>query len=266
MAKLAAAEAARVLLLGASGGGKTGMLASLAVAGYNLRILDFDNGTEILFHLLKSNPEALDRVDVEKCLDTYKQGGDKSVKWNTPTAFPHALKCLDNWPGLGKPSEWGLDTILVLDSGTFMGEAVMRYVLSANGKHGTSTDPKAGPTEPNWGSAIGLQEDFIAMLCGDQLKCHVIVTFHLKPVPVGGVEKPMPSALGKKFPPNVATYFNHALLANVVGSGAAQQRMLVTKPTGMIDLKSAAPASVKPEYPIATGMADYFKDVFGPLK
>lgn len=265
MAKLAAADTAKLLLLGNGGSGKTGALAALATAGYKIRVLDFDNGTEILFHTLKSTPDALDRIDVEKCLDTFKQGGDKSIKWNTPVAFPNALKCLDEWPGEGRPDSWGSDTILVLDSLTFLGDAIFRYVLSANGKHGASTDPKAGPTEPNWGSAINLQEDFLALLTSN-LKCHVIVTAHLKDVERGGINVPMPSALGKKLPPSVSTYFNHTLLVQTKGSGAAARRTIHTNTQGLIELKSAAPKSVQAEYPIETGLADYFKALFGPLK
>lgn len=266
MAKLSAADAAKVLMLGNGGAGKTGTLASLAKAGYKLNILDFDNGTEILYHTLKNDPAALARVDVEKCQDQFKMGTDKSIKWVTPLkAFPHALKCLDEWPGQGKPSEWGTDTIMVLDSGTFAGDAIFRYVLAANGKIGVSTDPKAGPTEPNWGSAINLQEDLLAMLTSN-LKCHVIVTFHLKDIERGGVNIPMPAALGRKLPPSVSTYFNHALLVQSKGSGPNAKRTIHTNTQGLIELKTAAPGSVQAEYPIETGMADYFKALFGPLK
>lgn len=267
MAKLTTTpEPIKMLFVGGSGAGKTGMLASLAVAGFKLRILDFDNGTEILGQVLKNNPEALDRVDVEKCLDTFAQSADKSIKWESKDkgtmAYPNALTILDNWPGYGKAKEFGDDTVVVLDSGTFLGEAIMRYVLSMNGKHGTTWDPKAGPTEPNWGSAIGLQEDFLALLTSN-LKCHLIVTFHLKEVDRGGVSIPVPSALGKKLPPNVATYFNHTLLAQ----NKQGVRKLLTQGAGLLDLKSAAPKSVKPEYSLETGMADYFKDCgFVPKK
>lgn len=265
MAKLESADSAKLLLLGQSGGGKTGMLASLAKAGYKLYILDFDNGTEILFHLLKGTP-ALDNVDVEKCLDAFKQGQDGSIKWESgdkkSMAYPTAIDKLDKWPGVGPVKEMGTDSIVVVDSLTFLGESIMRYVLSMNGKNGTTWDPKAGPTEPNWGSAIGLQEDFLALLTSKLIKCHVIVTAHLKDQERGGVNIPVPSALGKKLPPNVATYFNHALLAQSKGG----QRKLLTNTQGLLELKSAAPGSVKAEYPIETGLADYFKDVFGPLK
>lgn len=266
MAKLSGADSAKLLMLGNGGSGKTGTLAALAKAGYKVNILDFDNGTEILYHLLKDDPAALDRVDVEKCQDAFKQGTDKSIKWVTPlTAFPKALKLLDQWPDQGKPSEWGQDTVLVVDTLTFLGEAIFRYVLAANSKLGTSTDPKQGPTEPNWGSAINLQEDFLALLTSN-LKCHVIVMAHLKDVERGGVNIPLPSALGRKLPASVSTYFNHALMVKTSGSGASAKRVIHTKSQGLVELKTAAPTSVKAEYPIETGLADYFKDVFGPLK
>lgn len=170
-------------------------------------------------------------------------------------AYPRSLSVLDNWPGFGPAKEFGPDVVVVLDSLTFLGEAIMRYVLAMNGKTGTSWDPKAGPTEPNWGSAIGLQEDFLALLTSN-LKCHLIVTAHLKDIERGGVNIPVPSALGKKLPPNVATYFNHTLLAQAKSG----QRRLLTSVQGLLELKTAAPKSAKPEYPIDTGLADYFKD------
>lgn len=252
-------EPISMLYLGESGSGKTGSIASLAEAGYKIRLLDFDKGTEILGNMLSKSPEALARVDVEKCLDTFEQGADKSIKWKASDkgnmAYPKALTTLDKWPELGSAKEWGLDTVVVLDSLTFLGEAIMRYVLSMNGKFGTTWDPKAGPTEPNWGSAIGLQEDFLALLTSN-LKCHLIVTAHLKTQKRAGVDVPVPSALGQKLPPNVATYFNHTLLAQSKGG----VRKILTVAPGLLELKSAAPKSVKPEYPLETGLADYFKD------
>ena len=50
--------ATKMLLLGDSGAGKTGALASLAQAGYNLRILDLDSGVDVLRNLLGDNAAA----------------------------------------------------------------------------------------------------------------------------------------------------------------------------------------------------------------
>ena len=45
----------KMLLIGASGSGKTGALASLAAAGYKLRILDYDNGLDFLMRYMRKN-------------------------------------------------------------------------------------------------------------------------------------------------------------------------------------------------------------------
>ena len=50
----------KMLFIGPSGAGKTGALASLASAGYNLRILDMDNGLDVLANVL-NNPKTLTR-------------------------------------------------------------------------------------------------------------------------------------------------------------------------------------------------------------
>src|ERR1700756_571809 len=46
------ADTTKLLFLGDSGAGKTGALASLAGAGYRLRIADFDNGLDVLHNIL----------------------------------------------------------------------------------------------------------------------------------------------------------------------------------------------------------------------
>ena len=52
-------QTTKMLFIGDSGSGKTGALASLAAAGYNLRILDVDNGVDILANLLRDPQVAL---------------------------------------------------------------------------------------------------------------------------------------------------------------------------------------------------------------
>ena len=53
-------DVTKLLLVGDSGSGKTATLATLANAGYNLRILDFDDGLAILPEFLLDS--AVDRV------------------------------------------------------------------------------------------------------------------------------------------------------------------------------------------------------------
>ena len=53
-------DVTKLLLVGDSGSGKTASLAELANAGYNLRILDYDDGLAILPEFL--NSDAVNRV------------------------------------------------------------------------------------------------------------------------------------------------------------------------------------------------------------
>ena len=46
--QFAASQTIKALFMGHSGAGKTGALAALAAAGYNVRVLDLDKGVEIL--------------------------------------------------------------------------------------------------------------------------------------------------------------------------------------------------------------------------
>ena len=60
----------KMLLIGDTGSGKTGALASLAKAGYKLHILDFDNGVPVIASYL--NEAELKTVEVEVLTDKMK--------------------------------------------------------------------------------------------------------------------------------------------------------------------------------------------------
>ena len=94
----------KLLLVGDSGSGKTGSLASLANAGYNLRIADFDNGLDVLVNYLE--PEALDRVHYFTFRDSLK----------TASAYNEFVKKLESWKDdsvdFGSVKEWGDKDVL----------------------------------------------------------------------------------------------------------------------------------------------------------
>lgn len=248
----------RGLLIGNNGTGKTGALASLAKAGYNLRIADADNGAEILTQLL--TPEELARVDVETHRDSYgEQGG--AMKVLAPlTGFKGIAGVLTNWPGYGKPTSWERDTVLVLDSMTFTGRSILNHVLALNGRLNMA------PQIQDWGMAMELQENMIAMMTGGSIKCHVIVTAHVTYVQPEGelVTQGYPSALGNKLPPKIGGYFNTMLNVRKSGTGSTAERRIFTKPVGQIECKTPAPGKVKDDYPLSTGLAQLFRDLYGP--
>lgn len=256
-------EFIKMLLISPNGGGKTGSLVSLVKRGYKLRVLDFDNGTEILKNLVRAQcPDKVKNVDIESHSDNYSMQGTKLKPVLPLKGFSGGMKVLTDWPGLGKPSTWGNDAVLVLDSLTLMGKMILNHVLSLNGRLGEQ------PQIQDWGQAMDLQENVMAMLYSADFRCHVIVTSHITFVqPEGEVQQfGFPSALGSKLPPKIGSYFNSTLFIGDEGVGAAKKKVIYTKSKGLIQCKTSAPGIVKDTYPIETGLADYFEALVGPLK
>ena len=156
----------KLLLVGDSGSGKTSALASLANAGKKLRILDFDDGLDILSEYL--TPEAVSRVSYVTLRDSLGQAN----------AFRRGAQLLATWKdgeeNFGSVKEWGDDTVLVIDSLTLMGEAALRGALVFNNKK-----PTEQPTQPEWGTAARDVQNILQYITGDEVKCNVVVTSHI---------------------------------------------------------------------------------------
>lgn len=266
----------KLLILGDSGAGKTGALFALLEAGYNLRILDFDKGADVLKNLIKqsSKPQLMNQVDVEVVTD-----GTRLVKGRMipgATAWTKALKTLEDWPGLGNIGSWGSKDILVLDSLTFAGRAAVRFVLNLNGR---ITDL---PQFQDYLTAQTMVDQLLATLYSDDVKCNVIVISHVKEIAKTRTEVDSKgrqiqveeegtrkgyaeTGTGRALSPTVGRYFNSVLLVDIEGSGPATRRVIRTVPHTNIGLKNSAPGLVRPSYPLATGLADYFKAVRGEV-
>jgi hypothetical protein len=191
-------------------------------------------------------------------MDAYKMGANGAPIPVIPLkGLSGAMKVLDNWPDLGKPSEWGADTVLVLDSLTMMGKSALNHVLSMNGRLG------AQPQIQDWGQAMEIQENLMALLYGKSIKCHVIVMAHITYIqPEGSIlQTGYPSALGSKLPPKIGSYFNSTLYVGSTGSGATKEKVIFTKSKGQVECKTPAPGKAKDSYPLATGLASYFSDM-----
>lgn len=254
------AHTTKIMLLGDSGTGKTSALAALANADYKLRILDFDNGLDTLRHLVK--PEKLKNVVFETLTDKRKAVAGKALPDGIPTAFSQGMNLLTHWKtngegayDLGKPVEWGEDTVIVMDSGTFASDAALRYVLAANGR-------PAGPTQQgDWGEAMNMFEGCLGLLYSKQIQCNVLVTFHISFTDdESGATRAYPASLGKKLPPKIGRYFNSALMTKTKGTGPNATKVIRTVSEGLVELKHpCAPGKVPAELPLATGLADFFK-------
>lgn len=276
----------KLLLCGDSGTGKTGSLVSLAEAGYNLRILDLDNGLDIVKNLLlesKAAPidgiEPIDRVDFITVTDRFKDVGGKPVPVNSNT-WSRCMKYLNHWTNkdekittlvdgkpvsraipesdlfdLGKPEEWGPDCVLVIDSFTRLNRAALYFIMKLNGRPG-------GPIyESDWGEAQALVENFLGMIYGEDFNTNVVLISHITYREINNQQTAYPSALGRALPPKVGQYVNSTLEVKKSGTGSAVSRKIHTVPVGLLDLKNPNPLKVKPSYPIATGLAEFFAAV-----
>lgn len=271
------ANSTKMLLLGDSGAGKTGSLCSLAQAGYNLRIVDLDNGLDVVTNLLTDNSlpygkDAASRVSFITLTEKTRMVANKPVPV-TANVWSRTMQILANWTDgeekYGPVASWGPHDILVIDSLSLLGGAAMNHILSLNGRLGQH------PWQSDWGLAQSLLESLLQMLFSTDIKCNVIVMCHItmlgdsitgadgKTINDVGRKKGYPNSLGRSLPRRVAQYFNTSLLVTSSGSGANVKRVILTQPNGEVDLKNSHPIKSKPSYPQATGLAEYFLAVRG---
>jgi len=266
----------KMIFLGHSGMGKTGALASLASAGYRLRVIDLDAGANILRNVLtdpksaylKANPQAMDNVSIATVtedldLDGFTPSKKKATVWTRVQALTKGWKD-DEGRDYGPVREWGRGEILVIDSLTRLADAAIDFFLGINGRIGLSlTDPRSKPQAVEWGIVSDILASFIEAATLRAVPCNVIFNAHIEYISdeKTGILQGFPAALGKKLLPKIPRYFNNMLLAEVKGP----KRIITTDMSGGIALKNENPYAVVKEYPLETGLADYFKALRGPL-
>lgn len=254
------ATSTKLLLIGDSGTGKTGSLASLAKAGYELRILDFDNGLDILGQALGSDKAALERVHFQTLTEKRKAVNGVLMIDGLPTVWPRAMGLLSNWiaegENYGPLTSWDSNVCLVIDSLTFAAKAAYNFVEATCGlKDGRAI----------YFEAQKRVESLLGMLYSPSVKCNVIVLAHIAYMETDtGVKKGFPNSIGQALGPNIPTYFNVMLQVKTSGIGAALKRVISTVPSALVDVKTGTlPANLPAELPIETGLADFFKIIRG---
>lgn len=246
---------AKLMYIGDSGTGKTGSLTSLVAAGYKLRILDMDNGLDVLAQFVRKEcPDKINNVDYETRRDAYRIGPSGPVVSGTPKAFLDSLKLLTEWSDGTKPSDWGEDTFLVIDSLSAMGRAAFAW---ARGLNPSAKDPRQW-----YFSAQQALEDMIMLLTSEAFATNVVIISHVSYQELhDGSTKGYANAIGRAMGPVIPKYFNSLLLAESIGQGKNVKRRIKTVPTGVIDLKTPAPFKIDAEYPLETGLAAIVKEL-----
>jgi hypothetical protein len=273
----------KLLFIGDSGAGKTGALASLATAGYNLRIIDVDKGVPILANYLsdpnsqyfKTDPKAISRVSFVQVSDTM-QNINGLLAPKKVEGWAKVTKLLINWvdgdENLGAIQSWGPQDILVIDSLSGLSKLALHYHLFLNGALGKAR------TQNEVRRDMGATQDYIRnlldLLYDDNIKCNVIVISHITAVTeAGGAPKieegkfdsiPIgyPAAIGRALSPQIPRWFNNMLIARADRQGSRTTHKIYTTSQTIagqiIAAKTSAPLKVKPEYPLETGLADFF--------
>lgn len=264
--KLAENGSVRMLLTGFPGAGKTGALASLANAGFKLRVLDFDGNPESLLHF--TDKAALPLIDVVALEDPIGMSGQFLDVKGIPTAFVRGVQLLDRWRyedsdgtpdektgkrwiDLGASKDWGPDTIVVVDGLTGLGAAAMARSKAMGNK------TLLNVSQPTWGMAIAEQSAFIRRLTAASNRHHVIVISHLKMVGPKEIQQSddqmtrdlkeraadlvptrfYPTALGWAMPQQIASEFPIVVNIEVRARGKTMSRRFNVAPRPDMDLK-----------------------------
>lgn len=283
--KIAARQPVRLMIVGYPGTAKTGMIASIANAGYKIRMIDFDGNSQSL--LAYTNPDKLANIDIVYLEDKMRNGERFIETTGIPTAFRAGLDLMDEWKykepdgtqiNLGRSKDWGCDTVVVLDSLTSMGLASFRRQQSLSNKTPLNT------TEQVWGLAMAQQEAFIEKLTSETNNFHVIVIAHLKIVGPKDLRKEddditkaikaemqelipnrlFPSALGKALPPVIGGHFPLLIEAANDFKAGKVERVIRTIPRPELDLKVPSKVSFD-KANVSDGLAKIFAELAPPL-
>lgn len=241
----------KLLLIGDSGTGKTGALTSLVEAGYNLRILDLDNGLDSLRQWVgRVCPDKAANVNFITLRDEMKVTPIGPVI--IAKAYVAALKFLTTWEDGSTPSDSTDKDILVLDTLTSLGKACFEWAKAQNP---TSKDPR------QWFFAAQQSlENVIGMLASERFHSNVIVISHINYKELEeNVHKGYPSAIGSALGPALPRYFNTMLQVEIMGAGKATKRYIRTLPTSVIDIKTPAPFKLEERYELSDGLAKIFE-------
>jgi AAA domain len=253
-------EFTKLLIEGDSKSGKTGALSSLVKAGYSLRILDYDNGLDVLRQYVQRDcPDALGKVEYRTLRDKRRTTPAGTVVDGQPKAFVDGVRMLDRWKykfngedvDFGVPAEWGPNVILVIDSLTFLSDAAWDWreplvPRSRDGKY----DPRAV-----YGDAQRAVEDVLAVITSESFRTNVIVISHVKySENPDGTKKGYPNSVGSALGPLILRYFNNVVRFTNKGG----KRKIETEASAMFDLANARPFKMPKELDIENGLAEFF--------
>ena len=258
----------KMLVLGESGSGKTGALASLLTAGYNVRILDADGTGEDLLRSLV--PTAGDALAVLTLAEKFTPVNGMLLPLN-PDGWLRLCNALRKW--LGGVHTWTPRDVLVIDTLTTVGRLAYYHARKTAGRESAAESGKLW--QQDIGNAQALCIALMDMIHGEGVPCSVIVNCHInrtfsdgsrptdleyeqaraekRVIHLGGY----PVVIGAKAGIKVPIYFGTMLYLRGTGPTA----LFHTTPIDGINVKTTAPCEVKRTYKQSTGLAELFADM-----
>ena len=212
---------ANILLVGATGTGKTHSIRTLCDLGLEVFVVFTEPGMEVLAdipsdklhwkYIAPSTPEWTDMIDSANKINkmTFKSLTDLSdINKSKYTEFLDLLTTLSNFKDdrtgkeYGAVDSWGPERVLVVDSLSGLNIMAMNLV----------TGSKPVKSMADWGVAIDNLERLITKLCVDT-KCHFVLTAHLERETdeTTGGSSLMAATLGRKLAPKLPRFFSDVI-------------------------------------------------------
>jgi hypothetical protein len=223
----------KAMITGESKSGKTGLLATLANSDQidRMVIFDFDNGLDILGAYL--TPAAVAKITY-KTFDRFDAGSYQAARelikhWKTPSE------------DLGPLKAFGPRDVVVMDSGTFFGDACMEAAKKKNGIDKDTQIPQAV-----WGDGQSYFMKVVDAFTSDKLPCNLIWNTHIRMLedPIRKTMKGFPETVGSKLSGRIARSFNNLWL---VESKLDGKRVIRTQANSFMTLGSSAPTVLAAE-------------------
>lgn len=232
-----------VLLVGASGAGKTHALRTLVDAGLEVFVLFTEPGMEVLadvpsdklhwHYIPPASPDFADMISSAQKINTMniKMLSDlPDINKKKYTEFIDVLvalsdfKCDRTGQSYGSVDSWDSSRVLVVDSLTGLSLAAMNLV----------TGSKPVKCLADWGIAIDNLERLLTKLCVDT-SCHFVLIAHLEREvdELTGGSTLMASTLGRKLAPKLPRFFS-----DVVHVKKAGDKYVWSTQTANVDTKT----------------------------
>lgn len=222
-----------VLLMGASGTGKTHIIGTLVEAGLDVFYFAYEAGAESLIgyftdagkpvppnlHICTVRaPSAsfLEMADAVRYVNTLsfkslvEQTDPSRGKYNQLEQFLRNFNDVtdDSGKKFGPVSGWGPEKALVIDGLTGLCDSAMKACIGG----------KFARDQKDWGLAQNIVEGILRKITSE-CQCHFVLISHVEREtdPTGGGLKIMASALGKALAPKLPAMFSDVILAKRLG-------------------------------------------------